>query len=123
GGRPVALEPVGTSFRQWSALLAAEAAGEGRLAELALWTQMLAGGDPLLSERALDPSVDTADTLRHLSLGLPAEVTAPLLTAVPAAFHGGVNDALLAALAAAVAEWRRRRGRGGSSSRVLVDVE
>src|SRR5207249_5001753 len=50
------------------------------------------------------------------------EITAPLLGSVPAAFHGGVNDALLTALAVAVAEWRRRRGRG-SSARVLVDVE
>src|SRR5439155_1500525 len=64
----------------------------------------------------------TPDTLRHLGASLPAEITAPLLGGVPAAFHGGVNDVLLTAFALAVAEWRRRRGRGGSP-RVLVDVE
>ena len=39
-----------------------------------------------------------------------------------AAFHGGINDVLLAGLALAVVEWCRRRGRGGSSG-VVVDVE
>src|SRR5207244_2334635 len=121
-GEPVALEPVGTSFRSWSALLGVEALSEDRLCELELWRGMLAGGDPLLGQRALEPSLDTPDTLRHLGASLPAEVTAPLLGAVPAAFHGGVNDVLLCAFALAVAEWRRRRGRG-ASPRVLVDVE
>src|SRR5205807_5060448 len=72
---PVALEPVGTSFRQWSALLVAEALSEDRLCELELWRGMLAGGDPLLSERALDRSVDTPDTLAHPSLSPPGEIT------------------------------------------------
>ena len=48
---------------------------------------------------------------------LPAGQTVPLLTSVPAAFHGGINDVLLAGLAVAVAQWR---GHGGG---VLVDVE
>ncbi len=38
-------------------------------------------------------------------------MTEPLLTEVPAAFHGRVNDVLLTGLALAVAEWRRERGR------------
>jgi non-ribosomal peptide synthase protein (TIGR01720 family) len=59
---------------------------------------------------------------RHLTVTLPPHVTAPLLTSVPAAFHGGVNDVLLTALALALAQWRRRHERGDQSA-VLVDVE
>ena len=41
---------------------------------------------------------------------LAPEQTEPLLTQVPAAFHAGVNDVLLTALALAVIRWRRRGG-------------
>ena len=58
----------------------------------------------------------------HLTLTLPPAVTAPLLTTVPAAFHAGVNDVLLTALALAVADWCRRRARRRAAS-VLVDLE
>nr|WP_157357341.1 non-ribosomal peptide synthase/polyketide synthase [Amycolatopsis nigrescens] len=109
----VAPAPVGTSFRRWSSLLAET----DRTAELALWRRQLTGTDPLLGRRALDPAVDTADTARSLTVSLPAGQTAPLLTAVPAAFHGAVNDVLLTALAVAVRGWR------GDDGPVLVDLE
>ncbi|MBV1938265.1 hypothetical protein KUF83_17090, partial [Streptomyces sp. BV286] len=51
----------------------------------------------------------------------PVAVTEALLTRVPAAFHGGVNDGLLAALAMAVAKWRR--GRGIEESSTLIKLE
>ena len=64
---------------------------------------------------------------------MPAALTAALLTRVPAAFHGGINDVLLTGLALAVADWCRRHGRGahaghgsnghGSRSAVLLDLE
>ena len=73
------------------------------------------------SSRALDPAGDTVATVRAVSAEVPAEATAALLATVPAAFHGGVNDVLLAGLAVAVAAWRDRRGQPGTS--VLVDVE
>ena len=53
---------------------------------------------------------------------LPVALTAAVLAAVPAAFHARINDVLLAALAIAVAAWRRGRGYEGNGS-VLVDVE
>ncbi|WP_275413248.1 condensation domain-containing protein, partial [Rugosimonospora africana] len=56
-----------------------------------------------------------------MSVVLPAETTNALLTSVPAVFHAGVNDVLLAGLALAVARWRRERG--GHGDEVLVDVE
>ena len=45
-----------------------------------------------------------------------------MLTRVPAAFHAGINEVLLTALALALAAWRRRHGRAQHSA-VLVDVE
>ncbi|MFC4909841.1 amino acid adenylation domain-containing protein [Actinomadura gamaensis] len=112
------LEPVPTSFRRWAQKLVAEAASPERAAEAALWREIEATPDPGLADRRLDPAIDTFGTARHLTVELPADVTGPLLTDVPAAFHARANDVLLTALALAVADWR---GDGGSA--VLVDLE
>ncbi|MPY58391.1 non-ribosomal peptide synthetase [Streptomyces spongiae] len=104
------LPAVGTSVRRWTHALIEEAGSESRTAEMDLWRSVLDGPDPLLGSRALDPAVDTRTALEHLPVRLPADVTEALLTTVPAAFHGGVNDGLLAGLAIAVAQWRRTRG-------------
>ena len=109
------------SFRRWARLLAERAQDPEVTAQLPAWAAILDGGDPPLASRALDPAVDTAATVRSVAAEVPAEVAAALLTTVPAVFHGGVNDVLLAGLAVAVAAWRARRGQPGSS--VLVDVE
>ncbi|GAA4632968.1 hypothetical protein GCM10023196_068620 [Actinoallomurus vinaceus] len=108
------LDPVPTSFRRWAGLLVAAANNPQRVDELALWAAL--EDDPPLAARALDPAKDTAETVRHLRSALPPEVTEPLLTTVPAAFHGTVNDVLLTALALAVRRWRGR-------DTVLVDLE
>ncbi|MEO5875094.1 MAG: AMP-binding protein, partial [Streptosporangiaceae bacterium] len=113
------LQPVSTSFRRWAQRLAAEASEPARTAELALWSEIAATPDPVLGRRALDPSADTFGTAGHLTVTLPAEITEPLLSTVPAAFHGRVNDVLLTGLALAVAEWRTRRGVAASSAVVL----
>ncbi|WP_431041554.1 amino acid adenylation domain-containing protein [Streptomyces sp. P1-3] len=109
-GREPKLPEVGTSVRRWTHALVDEAHAKRRRAELPLWREVLDGPDPLLGARPLDPAVDTRTALERLEFRLPAEVTEALLTKVPAAFHGGVNDGLLAALALAVARWRRDRG-------------
>ncbi|WP_330330499.1 amino acid adenylation domain-containing protein [Streptomyces sp. NBC_00536] len=114
-------EPVGTSFRRWAQHLTAAAGEPDRIRELPLWRGLLSGPDPLLTDRPLDAS-DTLATAGHLTLRLPAEVTEPLLGRVPAAFNAQINDVLLTALAVAVADWRRGRGRGETSS-VLVGLE
>jgi hypothetical protein len=61
---------------------------------------------------------------------LPSAVTDALLTRVPAAFHGGIDDVLLTGLALAVADWCRRHVQGanhvphhGGSHAVLLDLE
>ncbi|RFU43198.1 amino acid adenylation domain-containing protein [Actinomadura logoneensis] len=113
------LEPVPTSFRRWAQKLTAEAANpERRAAEAGLWREIEETPDPALASRPLDPATDTFGTARHLTVELPADVTGPLLTEVPAAFHARVNDVLLTALAVAVADWR-----GGPGTAVLVDLE
>ncbi|MEV5575413.1 amino acid adenylation domain-containing protein [Spirillospora sp. NPDC052269] len=111
------LTPPGTSFRGWARLLAARAADPGRVAELDAWTRLL-GGDDLLAGLPAD-SGPAADQ-RRLTFPVAADLTGPLVTDVTAAFHAGVEDVLLAALAAAVTEWRTRRGGTGG---LLVDLE
>jgi amino acid adenylation domain-containing protein/non-ribosomal peptide synthase protein (TIGR01720 family) len=118
-GRPVALEPVPTSFRRWAQRLVAEASEPARVAEITLWREILQTPDPDLGGRPLDPALDIFGTEGHLTLTLPAEVTEPLLSSVPTAFHGRVNDVLLTGLALAMAEWRRRRGMAERSAVVL----
>src|SRR5690606_27116552 len=116
------LDPVPTSFRRWAQRLAAEASDPARARELPLWDDVLATPDPVLGSRPLDPAADTFGTARHLTLDLPADVTGPLLTEAPAAFHGRVNGVLLTGLALAVAEWRRERGTGDETA-VLIGLE
>ncbi|MGW1976986.1 amino acid adenylation domain-containing protein [Streptomyces sp. NPDC001889] len=122
-GAEVALEPVGTSFRRWAGELAEQARSQQRVSELPRWTEMLAGSELILGERPLDPAEDKlAHGFDRVPLTLPAEVTTALLTSVPAAFHAGVDDVLLAALVAAVGEWRRSRGEGFDGG-MLVALE
>ncbi len=120
-GRTPALPEVGTSVRRWAHALAEEASSPGRVAELALWRSVVAGPDPLLGSRALDPAVDVMSTVDHTWLKLSVPVTETLLTTLPARFHGGVNDGLLAALTLAVARWRRARGIDESSALIRVE--
>ncbi|MYZ13723.1 non-ribosomal peptide synthetase, partial [Streptomyces sp. SID337] len=112
------LDPVGTSFRRWAELLAADATGEHRVAELQDWLAFLGDDVKPLARRALDPAVDTARTLRRSSWVVPSEQAQALLGRVPVAFHCGVDDVLLAALTGAVAHGRRE-----AISGLLIDVE
>ncbi|MBB1242297.1 amino acid adenylation domain-containing protein [Streptomyces durbertensis] len=118
-----ALEPVRTSYRRWARHVAALVDDPGVRAELPVWREMLSGPDPLLGARPLDPTRDVLRTSRHLVATLPAEHTARLLTTLPAAFSCGVEDVLLTAFAAALADWRRRLGGGPVTDEVLLDLE
>src|SRR5262249_6223947 len=102
--------------------LLSQAHDPARVAELSLWTQILRTPDPLLTARGLDRTRDVVGVAQSLMVSAPPEVTGPLLTSVPAAFHGGVNDVVLTGLALAIAQWRRHHGCGEHSA-VLVDVE
>jgi len=110
-GRPVALDEVGASFRTFAATPASHDDQAG------FWRATLADPGPELGDRPVDPAVDTAATVRSITVSLPAEVTVPLLSTVPAAMFGGVNDVLLTGLAVAVNRWR------GQDAPVLVSLE
>ncbi|WP_063920716.1 amino acid adenylation domain-containing protein [Nocardia mikamii] len=112
-GAEPAFGPATTSVRRWSHGLTEQAASR-RTGELELWKSVLAPGETLLGARHLDPSRDTTATAGRVEVHVPADVSEAVLTTVPARFHGTPNDPLLAALALALRQWRRRRG---------VDVE
>ena len=109
------LDDVPTSFRTWSNAIAATRFD----GEAPYWNDVLATADPDLGHRPLDPAVDTAETVRSHSFSLPADVSSALLSSVPAAIYGGVNDVLLTGLALALARWRADRGHGDSTAAVV----
>ncbi|MGW6422120.1 amino acid adenylation domain-containing protein [Nocardia sp. NPDC055053] len=118
GDIPVLAE-TGTSMRRWSHALADESHSDRRVSELGYWQRVIEGGpDPLIGSRELDAAVDQTHTLRTVERASAAEVTSALLTTLPALFHCGANDALLATLALAVVRWR-----GGADDTVLVRLE
>jgi nonribosomal peptide synthetase CepB len=116
--REPVLDPVGTSFRRWSQLLAEMAGQEQTARELGWWQRVLDGGDPLLGSRPLGPA-DTAGGMRRMPVPVAADLAGTLTTKVPAVFGCGVHEVLLAGLVAALVRWRP----GGLAGGALVDVE
>ncbi|WP_229898781.1 non-ribosomal peptide synthetase [Streptomyces hiroshimensis] len=117
-----ALDPVPLPLREWTRRLHTAATAPTVLDELPFWRRTLAEGAVALTDAPLVPSRDLYSTAGRLSLELPADLTAPLLTTVPAAFGSDTHKVLLTGLALAVAAWRRGRGSGDGTA-VLVDVE
>ncbi|MGW4206298.1 amino acid adenylation domain-containing protein, partial [Streptomyces sp. NPDC004726] len=117
-GRSPQLDPVATSFRGWSALLAERAADPALTGELDAWAELVRVPEVSVGTRELDPALDTAATMTHRSWTLPVRDVAQLVSVAPALFHCGVHEVLLAGLAGAVARWRPETVDG-----VLVDVE
>ncbi|MTE14115.1 non-ribosomal peptide synthetase [Nocardia aurantiaca] len=109
GGAP-RLDPVGTSMRRWAHGLVDAAHAPDRVAELDLWRRICVTPDPLLGARPLDPAVDIAARLATVDVAVDDTVTEALMRTVPARFHAGVDEVLIAALALALAVWRARRG-------------
>ncbi|MGW4369098.1 amino acid adenylation domain-containing protein [Nocardia takedensis] len=113
-------DPETTSVRRWIHGQIEQAPAR-RAAELDRWKDVLAQGDRLIGARPLDPAVDIGETAGRVRLRIPARVTEAILTTVPARFHGGPNDPILAALALALARWRDRRGHPRGSE--LISLE
>uniref|UniRef100_UPI000ADFB8FA non-ribosomal peptide synthetase n=1 Tax=Rhodococcus marinonascens TaxID=38311 RepID=UPI000ADFB8FA len=107
-GHEPALDRVGTSMRRWAHGLADEAVN--RTGELDLWQRILDCEDPPVGSRPLNPDIDVNATVGRITVQLPAEVSEAVLTVLPEAVRGSVNDGLLTALALAVTRWRRTRG-------------
>ncbi|WP_215543874.1 non-ribosomal peptide synthetase [Amycolatopsis sp. CA-230715] len=120
GAQPV-LAPVGTSFRGWAKHLLAEAATANRVRELARWEEMSRGSGQPLGGRSLDPARDVLGRTESLSAGFPVAETEALVTRIPAAFHTGAGDILLAGLCLAIGRWHGWRS--GEGNAVLVDLE
>ncbi|MGW6611884.1 condensation domain-containing protein [Streptomyces erythrochromogenes] len=112
-----ALDPVATSFRRWSELLAAEAAGERTAAEAPYWSGVVRPGAGIAGRRPLDPARDHEDRAAHLALSLPAATAGPLLTSVADRLGADANEVLLTGLSLALARWRP------CGPEVLVELE
>ncbi|MGW9266472.1 amino acid adenylation domain-containing protein, partial [Gordonia terrae] len=107
GGEAFSLRPEVTSARAFTAALAAQRAG--RADELSYWLERSPERVTDLGaevDRARD-RMSTTETVVHT---VGSSVTEALLTSVPTAFRGNVNDALVAALARAVRSWQQARG-------------
>ncbi len=113
-GKPVAVDPVSTSFQTWS-----QAITQTDFDEADYWKDVLATPDPDMGTRPLDPARDIAATVRSHQISLTPQVSSTLLSSVPAAMYGSVNDVLLTALAVALGQWRRDRGRAQGSAALL----
>ncbi|WP_456299328.1 non-ribosomal peptide synthase/polyketide synthase [Mycobacterium hippophais] len=101
-GLPIELPPGGTSFARWSTVLADHAVSEAVAGVADRWRQVLAVPEVLA---APDSGRDTYATAGRLSVELDTETTRMLLGEVPAAYHAGVQDILLAAYGVACAEF------------------
>ncbi|MCV7370116.1 amino acid adenylation domain-containing protein [Mycolicibacterium duvalii] len=114
-GAPVALPVTGTTFATWAKLLVEHAQGPGTIADAPVWREILATPTAL---PAPDPRRDTYADAGSLATTLDTDTTATLLHGVPAAFHAGIGDILLIALALAC-----NRFRGSGEGAVGIDVE
>jgi non-ribosomal peptide synthase protein (TIGR01720 family) len=100
-GRDPALPAKTTSVRTWADRLGRWARSADALAEVGYWTSQAPG-------RPLPRDHDGPNTVRStaaVTAALSESETASLLRDVPRAFHTQINDALLAALGAAVHAW------------------
>ncbi|WP_433562341.1 amino acid adenylation domain-containing protein [Nocardia sp. CA-151230] len=129
------LRETGTSVRTWAYALEALASPGSPSApaddsaavelpwpvgELGYWRDVLAP-DALIGRRRLDVAVDTHRTARRIDIEVPGEVSAALIARLAGTYRCGVEDALLAALALALA--RRSDGQDAVAAGTVVTVE
>ncbi|WP_182880432.1 non-ribosomal peptide synthase/polyketide synthase [Microbispora sp. H10949] len=113
-GRPVTLEPVGTSFARWAHDLTALVRSGGLDGDLAHWTEASRGA---AADLPVDrPGTATMGSVRTVTVRLDGDDTDGLLHRVPGAYRTRIDDVLLAALGRALSEWTGR-------DRVLVAME
>ncbi|MGW5525070.1 non-ribosomal peptide synthase/polyketide synthase, partial [Gordonia sp. NPDC003950] len=104
-GQPYLLRPEVTSVRAWATALSERTAEHG--AELDHWLARCTTTDLGVE---FDRRRDRAATVQTVVEEVPAQVTESILTTIPQAFGGAVNDPLIAALARAVRSWQRAHG-------------
>jgi non-ribosomal peptide synthase protein (TIGR01720 family) len=114
-GEEVRLPRKTLSFKRWAELLAERAQADDVLGELEYWTAPPRYQASKLPVDYVGEANTVADA-RSVVARLTAEETRRLLQEVPAAYRTQINDALLAALAMALAGWT-------GESRLLLDLE
>ncbi|WP_328407054.1 amino acid adenylation domain-containing protein [Streptomyces violaceus] len=112
-GGPPALEPASTSYRHWARRLTEQAFSASTIAEVDHWVAVLDGADSSIVKQTGKQTGQSHSWSRTLS-GTTAR---SLVARLPAAFHCGIHEVLLAGLGGAVARWR------GTGAGILVDVE
>ncbi|MCD0453802.1 condensation domain-containing protein, partial [Actinocorallia sp. API 0066] len=104
------LTPVGTGVPTWTHALAGRSADADVTGQLAYWSDVVSGDDPLVGARPLDPTRDTEGAAGTVEVSVSADVTRAVLTEVPRLLSAEVDDVLLGALTIAIGAWRARRG-------------
>ncbi|MGW1893342.1 non-ribosomal peptide synthase/polyketide synthase [Streptomyces sp. NPDC002004] len=112
-GRPIALDPVGTSYGQWAVRLERHTRAGGFDADLDHWRRTGAAPAGLPAGRH---GPNTHGTAATVTVTLEREETDALLRRVPDVYRTQVNDVLLSALGRTLARWCGR-------DTVLVGVE
>jgi amino acid adenylation domain-containing protein/non-ribosomal peptide synthase protein (TIGR01720 family) len=105
--QPVNLGKKTSSYRQWYEGLANYAQRKSLLSQTLYWQQVAAANYLLPVDRSFEGILHPGD-MQHVNVKLDARQTHLLLQEVPAIYHTEVNDLLLAALAATLAQWSRR---------------
>ncbi|MFC0106253.1 amino acid adenylation domain-containing protein [Kibdelosporangium aridum] len=100
-GQPVDLGPKSTSFPEWARRLNDHVRGGGLDHELEYWSAI--GGHPSLPVDHDGPN--TAGSAQRLTVTLDAETTQALLHTVPPIYRTQVNDVLISAMGAVLADW------------------
>jgi len=122
-GRAIATTPPDPNYPRWARQLGTSATDPTRLAELPHWLTTVAGVEPPIGDRALDPAVDAASSGGRWTTRLDQETAAAVLATAPQAFHARADEVLLSGLLLAIGEWRRRTGAVEDTGSVLIDIE
>ncbi|MFT3661300.1 MAG: amino acid adenylation domain-containing protein [Gordonia sp. (in: high G+C Gram-positive bacteria)] len=104
-GRPIELRREAVSARAWFEALSKRDVS----AELGYWLEKSPTTVTRFGTDPQAPSVPWSETESYV-LQIPPVVTEPVLTTVPEAFRGSIDDVLLGTLARAVRRWQEDRG-------------
>ena len=116
-GEAMTLPPKSTSFQTWGERLTAHARSGALAGEREVWLAAArAPIPPLPVDVPAGRRAATVGSARAVSVALSSDETRDLLQTVPAAFRTQINDALLCALARALAPWT-------GSRKLRVDLE
>ncbi|MBN4925205.1 amino acid adenylation domain-containing protein, partial [Hoyosella rhizosphaerae] len=117
----IALPPVVTSARRWAHVVNELASAPETAAELQWWLDTSTEPDPPLGSSEFHPHEHMMGQLSTCNIAVPADIADPVINDLPRLYRSGVNDAMLAALALAVARYRHRRS--STHRELLLNLE